>query len=49
VRQGTFVALSCLWLASCGSSSPPPPPPGSLDGTFGAAGVAEVDLAADVG
>ncbi len=48
MRQRTPVALCGLWLLSCGSSSTPPPPPGSLDGTFGTAGVAQVDLAAEV-
>ncbi len=51
MRRHTPVTLSCALLLSCGSSSSsptPPPPPGSLDNTFGTAGVAVLDLGAEV-
>lgn len=48
--RDTLVALFGALFLSCGSSSssPPPPPPGSLDSTFGTAGVAVLDLGAEV-
>lgn len=49
MRRSTIAALVGSWFLSCGGSSAPPaaPSPGSLDTSFGTAGIAEIDLADD--